>query len=287
MLASTSYLLVKTHSFFDEIHYHASSEEFDPKGVLRKVVYTINHAKTLGDALYVAEHYLEYLSEEKKFIRKCAKHSDFWDYLKYKGRHKVKVVGDQDSFGAYYISNLFGKSLDDIHVSSVSLDKGLHKLFDDGFKYDLRESKQSEDQIVLVDSDNRALTNIALTKKLGVYLTRNKTKYASVAYPGGTAIFGKSYIDSLKGKKPDFERHCKAFIAWDAADEDCNYYLACLSIFDSNIDFEMMFTLAAGCFMVFKKHLENMEKEYKRVVISEAGKTARAIMFSSALFRRR
>ena len=264
MLRSTWDLLVRIHNFFDEIGYKPTAENLDGEKVLDRVIYTINHAKELDDALFVAREFFYYLKKQDKFLKKLTKYSMYWGMLKYNGREEVAVVKDKEAIGSYYITNIYGSNYKDVYISGQTFGKDL-LLFEckDGYfsfgkecDYYLRYAKLSSSKMVLTDKKKNNIATIVLSKDYGVFLENNKTKYELELYDWGIAFFDKKYIDTLKGD-PDLDIECKASIQWDIVDENGEYGLSRLDVYDEEADLELMLTIAASCFLVFRSYLRN------------------------------
>lgn len=263
MLQSTWNLLLRIHNFLDEIDYNPSVESFDADIILDKVVYTINHSKELKDSLFVAREYFYYLKKETKFLKKLYKHSTHWDLIKYNGREEVAVVEDKEAIGSYYITNIYDKNYKDVFITGQSFGKDLlifqceggYFSFGEECDYYLRYAKLSSTKMVLTDKKKNNIATIVLSEDCGVFLENNKTKYELELYDCGIAFFDKKYIDSLNGD-PDLEKECKALIEWDIVDENGEYGLSRLDVFDEEADLELMLTIAASCFLVFRSFVK-------------------------------
>lgn len=263
MLQSTADLLVRIHNFFDEIDYNPSSEDYDPEVVLDKVIFTINHSKELDDALYVAREFAYYLKKEDKFIKKYCKYPEFWDMIEYSGREEVAVVSDDESIGSYYITNIYGKNYKDVYITGQAFPDDLfifkcedgYFSFGEDSDYYLRYAKLSSTKMVLADKDRKNIATIVLSKDYGIFLENNKTRYELAIYESGIAFFNKEYYDSLNGEEPDLDKECKGFIQWDILDKDSEYGLSRLDVYDEDADINLMVSLAASCFLVFRSYI--------------------------------
>ena len=264
MLRSTWDLLVRIHNFFDEIDYNPSSEDFDAEVVLDKVIYTINHAKELDDALYIAKEFSFYLKKGNKFLRKLYKYPQYWSIIPYNGREEIAVIKDEEAIGTYYITNAYSQNYKDVYITGASLGKDIF-LFEckDGYfsfgedsDYYLRYAKLSSSKMVLTDKNKKNIATIVLSKDYGVFLENNQTRYELELYNTGIAFFEKDYCDSLNGEDPDLDNECKGFIQWDVIDDNGEFGLSCLSVFDENADFNLMLTIAASCFLVFRSYIK-------------------------------
>ncbi len=276
MLKSTGYLLLRIHIFFDEIGYKPTSENYDDNKVLDNVVNTINHSKNLEDAIHVLKLYNHYVSKRVKFINKYHKYPKFWNAINYNGRQEVAVVSDDEAIGRYYITNIYGNSYKDIFVSGQSLGnelfefqkRGRYFSIEDDADYYLSYAALSSKKMALFDKSNKKVAVIVITEDLDIYLENNKTKYELIAYEAGIAFFDKTYIYSIKGE-PDLEK-CKAFIQWDIVNEDGEYGLSRLDVFDEDADLELMITIAASCFLVFRSYIKDYAKRTNRKTLLSA-----------------
>lgn len=263
MLKSTWNLLVRIHSFFDEIDYHPKSDDFDSEIVLDKVIYTINHAKELKDALYIAKEFSYYLKKGDKFLKKYDKYPEYWNMIPYNGREEVSIIKDKDAIGSYYITNVYSQNYKDIYITGASLGDDIYLFgcqdgyfsFGEDADYYLRYAKLSSTKMVLTDKNKKNIATIVLSKDYGVFLENNQTKYELELYETGIAFFDKEYIDKIEGE-PDLEKECKGFIQWDVIDDNAEYGLSCLSVFDEHADFNLMITIAASCFLVFRSYIK-------------------------------
>ena len=110
--------------------------------------------------------------------------------------------------------------------------------------------------MVLTDKEKKNIATIVLSKDYGVFLENNKTKYELELYDWGIAFFDKKYIDLLDGD-PDLDKECKGSIQWDIVDENGEYGLSRLDVYDEGADLELMLTIAASCFLVFRSYIKN------------------------------
>ncbi len=283
MLKSTAKLLMMIHIFFDEIGYQPSSEDLDFQDVIRHIINTVNHAKTLDDALLIFNLYHYYLKKCNKFINKYCKYPEFWDEIPYEGRNEVDVVSDEEAIGTYYITNALSKDPDNLYISGFSFNNGFYALdyingfysIDENPKYYLRKSRMSSDKLVLTNSNKKVIATIAIDDDTNVYLENNKSRYELIAYESGVGFYESDYIYSLDNEEPDFKNQCKAYVFWDAIDDKGNFGLSRLDVYDENADFDLLIMLAASCFLVFKRHL----------AAEESRSIARAIMFGAIVSR--
>ena len=264
MLRSTANLLVRVHNFFDEIGYNPTSESFDAEKILDKVIYTINRSKSLSDALYVAREYTYYTRKETKFIKKLYKYYESWDMIEYHGRETVAVFDDDVITGSYLITNMFGNNYKDVYFSGQFFDDNLYaftrngdyfSVFEDS-NYFLRYAKLSSTKMVLTDKNRKNIATIVLSKDSDVFLENNKTQYELELFNAGIAFFDKDYYDSLNGDEPDLDSQYKGFIQWDLLEKDSEYGLSRLEVYDENADLELMLTIAASCFLVFRSYIK-------------------------------
>lgn len=263
MLKSTMKLMFKIHHFFDEIGYNPTSENFKHENVLAKTIITINHAKEFEDALIVAKLYVYYAKYVDKFVKKLSKYSNIWDEsFKYQGRSEVAIVSDNEACGSYYITNIYSRNYKNVYVASQSLGanvflfkkKGTYFSFDDDTDYFLRYAALSSKKMVIVNKSEKIIANVVLNDSLEISLEDNKTKYELLTYEVGIAFYEKLYINSIKNE-PDLKK-CKGFIWWDVLDDDANCGLSRLDVFDENSDIDLMITIAASCFLVFRSYVQ-------------------------------
>lgn len=266
MLRSTVDLLLTVHHFFDEIGYNPTSENFDDNKVVCKVVNTINHSKELDDALYIARLYEYYICKRAKFINKYRKYPKFWDTIKYDGRQKVNIVSDKDAVGIYYITNIYGNSYKDVFVTTQSLGNELYEFENRGGCFSLGDEADyyisyaalSSKKMNLFNSENKKVATIVLSEGVGVFLENNKTQYEIELYEAGMAFFDNEYIHSISGE-PDLEK-CKAFVQWDIVDKKGEYGLSRLDFYDEDADLDLMITIAASCFLLFRAWVKKSER---------------------------
>lgn len=284
MLKSTADLIVDTHEFFYEIGYLPKKGMIKHDRVNEQVELTLRHAKELGDALCILRLYLDYLSNEKKIIKVCAKYPDFWDELGWDGKKVVRKVNDKDALGSYYLTNVFDLDKDTVTMSSQSFKNTIfvsekeNGYFQFG-PYFLRFSRLNGTEMVIANESKEKLAVVSYEGDGAITLKNNITRYAVFPYEGGMGIYKTSYIDSLGNKKPSLDR-CKGFIEWDILDEKGVYGLSLLEVYDAKADLELMFSIAASCFLVFKKALKTMEFE---AAMSTA--STHALMFQAAKMR--
>lgn len=265
MLRSTADLLIRIHNFFDEIDYAPTSENFSDEKFFDSIVYTINHSKELGGALYIAREYLYYLKKEEKFLKKLRKYSEAWNSIEYHGREEVAVVGDNEANGVYYITNLYGKNYKEVYLSGQPFGNDVYYFqykdgyfsFGDDSDYFLRYARLSSTKMILTDKNKKNIATIVLSEDLGIFLENNKTDYELAIYESGIAFFDKDYYRSLYDEEPDLEKHCKAFLQWDIIDGKSEYGLSRLEFYDANADLSLMIMLAASCFLVFRSYVKD------------------------------
>ena len=285
MLNSTAKLLMMIHIFFDEIGYQPSSKDFNFEDIIRHIINTVNHAKTLDDAILVFKLYHYYLKKCNKFIKKYFKYPEFWDGIQYKGRKEIEVVSDEEAIGVYYITNALSKDFNNLYISGYSFDNGFYAIdyvngfysIDENPKYYLRKSRMSSDKLVLTNSNKKVIATIAIDKDTNVYLENNKSRYELIAYESGVGFYESDYIYSLDNEEPDFNNHCKAYVFWDAIDDKGDFGLSRLDVYDENADFDLLIMLAASCFLVFKRHLAAEESRSLARMIMLSAIASRAI----------
>ncbi len=287
MLKSTENLIVETHEFFYEIGYRPRKGMIKHDRVNEQVEFTIKHAKELGDALCVLRLYLDFLSNERKVIKKCAQHPDFWDALGWEGKKVVRKVSDEDAIGSYYLTNVFDLDENTVTMSSQSFGDRIYvsekeKGYFQFSQYFLRFSKLKGSEMVIENENREKLTVISYEGDATIALKDNYTKYDVFAYEQGMGIYSKSYLNSLGGKEPNVKM-CKGFIKWDILDEKGDYGLSLLEVYDAKADLDLMFAIAASCFLMFKK----AQKEYEREIESEKIRTRASIMMAASFMGKR
>lgn len=265
MLQRTADLLYRTHLFFDEIGYQPNSEDLDVDKLIDCLLYTVNHAKDFDDAATALKMYLDYIKHEDKFLKKYTKYPEFWDMLEYNGREEIAVVDDKEAIGSYYITNVYDSNYKTVYISGQTFgndyfifeNKDGYYSFGGDDEYLLRHSKMSSEKMVLTDKNRKNLATIVLSKDYGIFLENNKTNYELAIYESGIAFFDKEYYDSLCGNEPDLDKECKAFIQWDVLDNNGEFGLSRLDVYDEEADLDLMVILAASCFLVFRSHLKS------------------------------
>ena len=269
MLKSTANLLVRIHSFFEEVGYNPTSNSLNSDELIEKVIYTINHSKELEDALFVTREFVFYFSKENKFLKKLSKYAEAWDSLEYNGREEVAVVDDDEAIGIYYVTNAFSDNYTDVFISGQSFDGKLYCLenkdgcfsFGEDSEYYLRFGKMSSNKMVLMGKNKENMATIVLHNDCNISLENNKTQLEAEPYGGGMAFYDKDYFHSLSGKEADLEK-CKAFIEWDIVDEDGNFGLSRLVIFDTEVDLCLLLMIAASCFLTFGRKMKRLSSSH-------------------------
>lgn len=268
MLQSTENLIVETHEFFYEIGYRPRKGMIRSSRVREQVELTVMHAKKLGDALCVLRLYIDYLGNESSIKKTCAKFPDFWDSLGWDGKRVVHRVSDKDALGSYYLTNVFDLDKNAVTVLSQSFGNtsylsekknGFFQIAD----YYLGFSGWTNSEMVIENENDEILTKISYEAGGRLVLKDNCTKYEVVTYEGGIGIYKASYINSLGSREPNLKR-CIGFIEWDILDDDGDYGLSRLDVYDTKVDLELMFAIASSCFLVFKNAIGKMEREGMR-----------------------
>lgn len=267
MLKSTANLLFRTKYFFDEIDYHPSSSQLNIEDIMSKILFTINHTKAFNDTKNFMSLLIEFLRNMDKINKKIKKYPDFWDSIEYSGKELINIVNDEEAIGTYFITNVFPSDEKSIMVSSESLEnEAIFASFTGGYfglcedaNYYLHYSKLSSNKMIIADKNKCNVATIVLNDALGITFDSNKTKYELKTYDIGIAIFEKDYIDSLKNKEPDLDKHCKGFIQWDIIDKkgDCGFSRLEVYDCDGEANLELMIMLATSCFLLFKSHLNS------------------------------
>lgn len=286
MLKSTEKFLIESHIAFDELGYHPLDHHISFKKLQNATIKTLNHTKELEDSIDVVNMFKFLSTNMDKLCSKIERHSDFWKSLPYEGNELLSLVSDEETFGTYFITNAFdskydkvficGHDLDDDCLVGVSHSGGKFFIDDKDFEYYLRFSKISSTKMVLLDKRDNKLCVLVLSEDNNVFLENNKTDYEIILYEGGMGIYKKDYIDSLRGKEPEFE-NINAFIEWDILETDSEFGLSRLECFDDDCDVELFIYLAMSCFLLFRSYIN----DYKRAT------AAQTIMYCSWMRRLR
>ena len=268
MLKSTADLLVTVHHFFDEINYNPKSDNFEHIKALGKTIYTINHTKDLEDALAVARQYEYYVKHKEKFIKMMQKYASAWDKLTWHVRGDIAVVDNESAYGYYYITNVYTLNYKNVYITSQSFDNDFILLsnrngyfcFNEDAVYYLRYATLSSCKMVLTNKEKKNIATIELNENedyYGLSLENNKTQYELVTYDDLIVFFEKKYIDTIKDE-PNLEK-CKGAFQWDILSKNSEYGLSRLAVFDENADIDLMITIAASCFLIFRSFYKNVE----------------------------
>ena len=277
MLSRTKDFLIRAHEALNELGYELKSDDFNYDKFFEAGIYTINHSREFADTKDAAWMINWLDSNFDKLLDKVTKHHDFWDSLPYEGRELIAVVDDDEAQGVYTISNAYFQDYNSIAVSSQSFDGehfclyndyGLFSIYGDESEYFLRHSRLSSEKMVLQDKEKNKIALLVLSRNYDVFLENNKTDYDIQLYESGMAVFRKEYLKECEGS-PDIER-CSAFIQWDIIEDESQFGVSRLEIYDEDIDLELVLLFAASCLLLYRSYRKAISMRTVRMATNAA-----------------
>lgn len=276
MLPRTRDFLIKAHEALNELGCELKNSDFNYDKFFECGINTINHTREFADTKDAVWMFSWLDANFDKLIEKGMKYNEFWDSLPHEGRELLAIVDDEEAVGVYIVSNAYFQDYNSISVSSQSFDgehfvlyneHGLFSLYGNESTYFLRHSKMSSQKMVLLDNTKNKLALLVLSDNYDVFLENNKTDYDIKLYESGMAVFRKSYLEECD--EVDIEQ-CSAFIQWDIIEDNSQFGVSRLEVYDEDIDIELVLLFAASCLLIYRSYRIAINMRTTRMITTSA-----------------
>lgn len=264
----TRKFIKKVHDVFDELNYRETKElNFDK--FISAAIRTLTHCKDLDDAKYAVLMCRFCDKKWRKIERMFNRKLQIFNEYAFEGNSLLSLVSDDEAFGTYYITNGITKKIQEIFVASHSLDKEMFSfgfgnsrftIFED-WDYYLKYSKRSSTTMKLFNHKNECLCNIVLSKNCDIFLENNSTPYELILFDGFVGIYEREYIESLADTNTIDTKKMLAAIEWDILEENSEFGVAKLELYNADQDFEMFLLFATSTFLLFQKYMQDMRRQ--------------------------
>ena len=262
------------HAAFDELNYH-EQKKLNYDDFEQSAIKTLTHCKELNDAIKSVRMWQFCRKHWKKIEKLFSKKLSVFNEYSYEGNSMISLVSDEDAYGTYYITNGIDKKVKEIYVASCSLNENLlalnynsgkFSIYNDG-DYFLKYARMSSTKMKLFNRKHDCLTNIVLSKGLGVFLENNHTSYELFIYDDFIGIYDKKYLDSLSDSDIVETNKLLADIEWDMLDKNSDCGIARLNVYAPNQDLEMFLFFAASTFLSFQNYISSQKAaNFRRMI---------------------
>ena len=251
----------RVHIAVDELNYDEDSE-LDYGKFMDSAIYALAHCKELSDAK-LAVKMINFCNRKWRKIEKLfSSKSDVFKSYEWEGNSIIEIMPDEDAGGVFYITNGIFRKIKDIMIASSNFDnepvmfdveKGRFCIFTDG-NYYIKYAMASSYKMKLYDQDKNLVCTIVLSDSQEIFLENNATPYHMVIYDDLVGVYSRDYIDSLSEEDEIDPSKILADIEWDILDKNSDYGVARLTIYEPDLDVEMLLMFATSTFLLYQRY---------------------------------